>query len=269
MPIVVDAYNVLHVTGVLSPDLAGGDLAELAALIATSRYRRETALLACDGVATAAAAKVREPSVRVAFAGGGRTADDYIATFVQASSAPRSLTVVSSDRAVLKTARRRGCATLTGERFLAQLEADRRSFRGERDGGKPVAEGMPRETLEQWMATFGLDEGTRKIPASRPGSGSRGVKPESRPATRTPQPGENPGSGPVPGPVPGRTPGPAEPKSAQPPLPPDVARILEGLDLDRLLAGTPPPREEERPPRPTRASRDRARKRRGRRRDGE
>jgi predicted RNA-binding protein with PIN domain len=255
MPIVVDAYNVLHVTGVLSPDLAGGDLAELAALIATSRYRRETALLACDGVATAAAAKVREPSVRVAFAGGGRTADDYIATFVQASSAPRSLTVVSSDRAVLKSARRRGCATLTGERFLAQLEADRRSFRGERDGGKPVAEGMPRETLEEWMATFGLDEGMRKIPASRPGPGSRGSRSEP-----PPEPARAPAASPTPIPAPAPT---------SPPLPPDVARILEGLDLDRLLAGTPPPREEERPPRPTRASRDRARKRRGRRRDGE
>jgi predicted RNA-binding protein with PIN domain len=245
MPLVVDAYNVLHVTGVLSPDLAGGDLAELAALIATSRYRRDSTLLACDGVRTPAAAKVREPLVKVAFAGGGRTADEFIARFARASSAPRSLTVVSSDRTVLKVARRRGCETLTSERFLAQLEADRRSFRGPSAPGKPAGDGMSRAALEEWMTTFGVDEQTLAIPAVRP------ALPPNPPPPRDDS----------------SAPRAALPRS--PALPPEVDRLLDGLDLDRLLAGTPPPRDGDRTPRPTRASRDRARKRRGRRREGE
>lgn len=249
MPTVVDAYNVLHVTGVLSPDLAGGDLAELASLIATSRYRRDRVLLVCDGVRTPAAAKVREPEVRVAFSGGGQTADESIARLVNTSTAPRQLTVVSSDRAVLKVARRRGCETITSERFLAQLESDRRSFRGGAPAGKPVAVDMPRDAMESWIATFGIDEGLRSIPASmapRP-PGPAGVPPPSTPPAAEFR----------------RT----MASPADPSLPSDVARILEGHDLDRLLTGTPPPRDDDRPPRPTRASRDRARKRRGRRRD--
>ena len=41
MPLLIDAYNVLHVVGVLPPDLAGIDLEELAILIAKSRFRGE------------------------------------------------------------------------------------------------------------------------------------------------------------------------------------------------------------------------------------
>ena len=247
MPIVVDAYNVLHVTGVLSPDLAGGDLAELASLIATSRYRRDHVLLACDGVATPAGAKVREPGVRIAFAGGGQTADAYIARLVNTSTAPRRLAVVSSDRAVLKVARRRGCETVTSERFLAQLESDRGSFRAEPDPRKPDPDGISREAMENWIATFGIDERLRSIPAAK---GTPRIATASEPPVAFP---------------------PQPPRATEPPttpsLPADVARILDGLDIDGMLAGTPPPRDSDRTPRPTRASRDRARKRRGRRRD--
>lgn len=247
MPTVVDAYNVLHVTGVLSPDLAGIDLAELASLIATSRYRRDEAMLVCDGVATPAAAKVREPAVRVAFAGGGKTADEYIARVVNTSTAPRRLTVVSSDRAVLKIARRRGCETVSSERFLAQLEADRGSFRDKSGPRKPDPDGLSRESTERWIAAFGIDERLRSIPAATP-------KPKTAAGSDRPAA--------APAPVSRR-----EEPPAAPALPADVGRILDGLDLERMLAGTPPPRDSDRTPRPTRASRDRARKRRGRRRD--
>ena len=45
VPLLVDAYNVLHVVGVLPPDLAGIDLEELAILITNSRFRGEEAVL--------------------------------------------------------------------------------------------------------------------------------------------------------------------------------------------------------------------------------
>ena len=50
MPTLVDAYNVLHVVGVLPPELAGIDLEELAALLEGSRFGREEVLLICDGI---------------------------------------------------------------------------------------------------------------------------------------------------------------------------------------------------------------------------
>jgi hypothetical protein len=157
------------------------------------------------------------------------------------------LTVVSSDRAVLKVARRRGCETVTSERFLAQLESDRGSFRAEPDPRKPDPDGISREAMENWIATFGIDERLRSIPAAK---GTPRIATASEPPVAFP---------------------PQPPRATEPPttpsLPADVARILDGLDIDGMLAGTPPPRDSDRTPRPTRASRDRARKRRGRRRD--
>lgn len=47
--LLVDTYNVLHVTGVLPAELAGLEPGGLAALIARSRYRSRGARLICDG----------------------------------------------------------------------------------------------------------------------------------------------------------------------------------------------------------------------------
>ena len=49
MPLLVDTLNVLHVTGVLPPELAGPEPADLAAWIERSRYRRQKVSLVCDG----------------------------------------------------------------------------------------------------------------------------------------------------------------------------------------------------------------------------
>ena len=51
-------------------------------------------------------------------------ADDVIARMIRQSSAPRRLTIVSSDRAILREARRRRCRTITSDQFLAQLARD-------------------------------------------------------------------------------------------------------------------------------------------------
>ena len=44
-----DAYNVLHVTGILPPEIAGPDLPALARLVARSRYTDRACWLVCDG----------------------------------------------------------------------------------------------------------------------------------------------------------------------------------------------------------------------------
>jgi uncharacterized protein YegJ (DUF2314 family) len=126
MTILVDAYNVLHVVGVLPPELAGIDVPGLADLIATSRYRGRAVLLVCDG-RPAPGARDRIGRVAVAYAGPSFAADDVIAAMIARSPAPRRLTVVSSDRAIARAARRRRCRVLASPRFLAQLARDRRA----------------------------------------------------------------------------------------------------------------------------------------------
>ena len=57
MHVLVDAYNVLHVVGVLPPEHAGIDLEELADLIAASRYGGHPVLLVCDADPEAASSR--------------------------------------------------------------------------------------------------------------------------------------------------------------------------------------------------------------------
>ncbi len=168
MPLLLDAYNILHVVGVLPPDLAGIDLDELADLVAGSRYRHEPAILVCDGPARRH--RVEHPSVHVRFAGPGRTADDLIVRLVGRSTAPRRVTVVTSDREIIQTVRRRRATVIESDRFLGLLAEDHATARPEVPSGSKAS---PRHLVDQrqveaWLRLFDLDPEWTEIPASGP-----------------------------------------------------------------------------------------------------
>lgn len=130
--LLVDAYNALHVTGVLPPDLAGPDLRDLARMIARSRFAGRLAWLVCDGAPSGSRQSgglIRQAvpgveNVEIAFAGPGRDADSAIERLIERDSAPKRLLVVSSDRRILAAARKRRCAALTSDAFLHRLAED-------------------------------------------------------------------------------------------------------------------------------------------------
>jgi predicted RNA-binding protein with PIN domain len=124
MPLVVDAYNVLHVTGVLPPEIAGLDLDGLADLVETSRIAKDEVWIVCDGLKRAPDGPRRRQRVWFSWAGAGAKADDLIIQLVQRSSSPRRMTVVTSDRAVQRSVKRRGAEVLSSEEFLTRIAAD-------------------------------------------------------------------------------------------------------------------------------------------------
>jgi len=124
MPLIIDTYNVLHVTGILPPEIAGVDTAGLIDLIRRSRYRRRRATLVCDGTPAEDAPTGRVGPVAIRYGGPGPTADALITAIIRRSSIPRRLTIVSSDRAVQREARRRRCGILSSEQFLQHLADD-------------------------------------------------------------------------------------------------------------------------------------------------
>lgn len=161
MPLLVDTYNVLHVVGVLPPDLAGLDPHTLATLISTSRFAHDSPRLICDGTPRPGI-PTTVGTVRIEYAGGGIKADDLIAILVDASSAPRRLTVVSSDRGVTDHAARRKCKTFTSEEFLAHLATD---------AANPTArppKGIPHQDVDEWIDQFNLTTELDLQPASPP-----------------------------------------------------------------------------------------------------
>jgi len=141
MPLLIDTYNVLHTVGILPPDIAGVDAPGLIELIRVSRYRQEHATLICDGVPQDETVAGRVGNITVRYSGHESTADEVIITKIRKSFIPRRLTVVSSDRAILREARRRRCKPLTSEEFLSQLAADYEAVAARRAGGRAAAEG--------------------------------------------------------------------------------------------------------------------------------
>ncbi len=184
MPLIIDTYNALHVTGVLPPELAVGDPAALAALIAGSRFGSDAVWLVCDGVPRGAS---RIGRIVIEGAGPGKSADDHIAAFLDRSSAPRRLTVVTSDRAIQRKARSRGADWMKSEEFLAILAEDARRARPAR-GRAPLPSprrSVPLDAREVagWMKLFEITAEQAAIEAAaRPPS-----QPRDEPAVTRPQ----------------------------------------------------------------------------------
>lgn len=162
MPVIVDTFNVLHQTGILPPDLAGIDVAGLVGLISRSRFARTRVRLVCDGASRLDVDEGDSGRVTIEFSGKGRTADDVIIHHVNRSSAPRRLTIVSSDREIQKAARRRRCEVITSENFLRQLAGDveRREIaaaKANADRPREFRKPLSEREAARWMRELGVD----------------------------------------------------------------------------------------------------------------
>ncbi len=150
MPLLIDAWNVLHQTGVLPPDLAGVGLRGLGVLIHRSRWARQQVILVCDGTPSGAHIGLGT-GIRAVFSGHDREADDLIEGHIAASTAPRRLTVVSSDRRIKAAARKRGCTVLTSQAFLERLVHDaERPLKA--PPGPPKKVDLPRDMIAEAQA---------------------------------------------------------------------------------------------------------------------
>ena len=94
--------------------------------------------------------------IAVHYAAEYKEADDLIEELIRADSAPRRLTVVSSDHRLQRAARRRRAAAVDSEVWLRQLAARRRRQDSAPDaaGGKPAVPPSPSEVIA-WLREFG------------------------------------------------------------------------------------------------------------------
>ncbi len=169
--LLVDAYNVLHVQGVLPAHLAGMEVDGLARLLGVSRYARGRIILVCDGApprtsvgggkkVAGRAGRASHPTasgVEIVHAGGGNDADSYIEDFLERDSASRRWTVVSSDHRVQRAAITAGSRVLESALFLRQLV---------QDDARPAPTPHPRNIhkiplasldVSLWIREFGID----------------------------------------------------------------------------------------------------------------
>jgi predicted RNA-binding protein with PIN domain len=248
--LIVDTYNVLHVTGVLPPEHAGVGVHGLARLIARSRFADRRCILVIDGTRLHDDDKDGPPTaphhgVSIRLSGHDREADDVIEELLadaRRSGQARSTIVVSSDRRVQKAAKSVRADLLDSASFLRQLSIDagRATAALVRAAGRersttPTAAPIPhlRGTIplsdpevRLWAQEFGIDAATfpvrsfADVNANRP-SQLRTPRPE-RPSRTPPQ---------SPKPVP-ETPTPARPVPPKTPRPPDSPIDNPGVTLD-------------------------------------
>lgn len=182
--LVVDAYNVLQVTGVLPTHLAGLEVSDLSALVENSRFGGSVVLLVCDGGPQGRTAEIEvrwderlkpkkhartlpredRPGVRVVFAGPGREADAEIEQILECSSFARRMIVVSSDRRLIRAAARAGAGHQSSERWLSDLIADAERGPGIARGKSHEPVPLDRGLVEQWLRYFNLDELGEELP---------------------------------------------------------------------------------------------------------
>lgn len=162
--LLIDTYNVLHQTGILPPDLAGPSLIEFVRLVRSSRFADRPLTFVCDGPQpppdeawAALAAGTRLPP-RLVFSGVEKEADDIIEHLVRRHTAPRRLTVVSSDRRLVRVAEVRRCRHLYSEQFLGMLADDFRARHVRRTRAIQAYE-VPLDagSVRYWMRMLGIE----------------------------------------------------------------------------------------------------------------
>ncbi|MEM9881295.1 MAG: NYN domain-containing protein [Planctomycetota bacterium] len=157
---IIDCYNVLHTA--LPPGLAGLDEAGLCRALGRTAWAAAGVTVVADGRPKPGGA-VASPASGVELiysggSGGGRSADDVIAGLIARHSAPRRLTVVSSDRAVRAAARRRRARDWPSEAFVTRLveQLRRTSTRGPSHTDRPTVAPLPPELVTRWKRQFGF-----------------------------------------------------------------------------------------------------------------
>jgi uncharacterized protein len=89
----------------------------------------------------------------------GRPADEVVIEHIGANSAPRRLTVVSTDREIRQAARHRRCKSVTSQDFAILL--DKLAQRPPRRGASEPAEktdGLCGKHVDEWMKEFGFKD---------------------------------------------------------------------------------------------------------------
>lgn len=162
MALIIDGYNLLNASGIVGGGAAGGTLEtsrrallDFLACRLQPAERRTTAIVFDARQAPPGLQRTLEyRGMSVRFAPRQSEADDVIEQLIRADSAPRRLTVVSSDHRLQRAARRRRAIAVDSEIWL-------RRFRNR----PPITSGQPESSplpdapcldpdLEQWLRCF-------------------------------------------------------------------------------------------------------------------
>lgn len=97
-------------------------------------------------------------NIEIIFAGFHKDSDTIIEEKIKANTAPRRLTVVSSDRRLRKAAAARKAVAVKSEDFWEEVQKELRRKKPRKKEPRGKQEGLTEGETQQWMDLFGLDE---------------------------------------------------------------------------------------------------------------
>jgi len=183
----IDGYNLMHAAGAIDGREIRRELfqrkrrrflSDLADALGPERCRETTVVLDASTPPADFPVETVYQGLNLIFALGDENADARIEALIAAHSAPKSLTVVSSDRRIRRAAQRRRARTLSADEFLDLLErfqtAKRHAMPSQnRATPRSLDRDSPLSAAEAalWLAEFGeLDAAPETKEAFGPGA---------------------------------------------------------------------------------------------------
>jgi len=165
MALLIDGYNLLHVTGIFGRGGPGSLersrralLNLLAASIPESEIGQATIVFDANDAPPGLPRDVDHHGLQVCYSAGYADADSMIEELIRRHHAPRQLLVVSSDHRVQKAARRRRAKAIDSDVWYAELMRERNARSGrQRETAKPAGPVSPDE-VAYWLQQFNEED---------------------------------------------------------------------------------------------------------------
>ncbi len=160
MPVVIDGNNLLYAAqSAGTTELLMGRSMLCDTLSRWAERRSAHVHIVFDGPQPnpALAVQIGKPHVEVSFSGAGVSADAVVIERIERDSAARRLLVVSSDRAIVRAAKRRRARAMRSEDFWAAVQRDLARPRRQRVEPEEKEAGLGADATREWLEEFGLE----------------------------------------------------------------------------------------------------------------
>jgi predicted RNA-binding protein with PIN domain len=201
MSILIDGYNLLHVTGLAGPEIARSEIKSgalerarnallnfLAVSLDDDERQLTTVAFDSNDAPPGLPREVKHRGITVKYATAYESADELLEELIRKSSTPRRMTVVSSDHRVQRAAKRRRARAVDSDVWYAEIrESRRRTSQPLANHPLKPTDPLSDEEVATWLCEFG-DVSIEQLSSSSPGStdDNSGIEPA------TPTPIENP-----------------------------------------------------------------------------
>ena len=169
MPLIIDGYNLLNATGIAGRGNGPGRLEQarqallntLVESLPADEISKTTVVFDASESPWGVQRQLNHRGISVYFAAKDDDADSLIERLITAHSAPKRLTVVSSDHRLQRAAKRRRATAIDSDIWFNQLLRERAERTANRtksaaaDPAKPEGPFSPGE-VDLWLREFGL-----------------------------------------------------------------------------------------------------------------